>query len=659
MNSDIPCILYSQDENLVQRIRGFLGLRVALNVIAAPAELRYALQQRAPSLTLMDLRGPEIRTVLLEILRDDTTHLVIAFGIPRTEPALQAESMGVYAVCPLDFDGATLQALVRQALDYLRVTSELEAFRQRAATEPPPGPVAAKVPARAAPRYAIPPLRRFGNLSGLLQAILDDAAQSAMVLRAGIFVRARDQDVFHLAAARSCRNETAELAIPSEDPFVRWMELNAQLVCRSALGHVQDVQDQLLLRRMLDALAAEMIVPLHGRDRMLGWLFLGRMATGAPFEAGDMHDIMGLADHIATVIENALLYEEVALQKTFAETLLHSIPTGIVAADEKGNVRWFNHAAEEILGARHEDTLGRSFEILGSRLAAQIRRALAGEPASDAEWQDPLSRRHLSVRTARLTRGADCLGAVAFVHDLTPERLLQKKQRELDRGAFWNELAASMSHEIRNPLVAIKTFAQLLPERFADAEFRTEFSSVVTQEVDRLNAIISQINTFANLPAPKFETLHVKETVLQGLGLARMRVSPNGVDLRTSFAEDMPPLLGDKRALAECFAHVIGNAMEATRNRKDARIEVRAQPAAGPGARGVEVTIRDNGGGIPPELKDNVFSPFCTGKGSGMGLGLPIAQRTVADHNGSLHIDTGESGTTVTIALPETADPEE
>ena len=72
---------------------------------------------------------------------------------------------------------------------------------------------------------------------------------------------------------------------------------------------------------------------------------------------------------------------------------------------------------------------------------------------------------------------------------------------QLERAQFWTDLAAGMSHEIRNPLVAIKTFAQLLPERYADAEFRAEFSRLVAGEVDRLNGIIEQINAFAHPPA--------------------------------------------------------------------------------------------------------------------------------------------------------------
>ena len=89
---------------------------------------------------------------------------------------------------------------------------------------------------------------------------------------------------------------------------------------------------------------------------------------------------------------------------------------------------------------------------------------------------------------------------------MTPEESLRQKQELLDRAAFWTDLAASMSHEVRNPLVAIKTFAQLLPERFDDPDFRRDFNEIVVQEIDRLDLIITQINNFAHPPELQFQT---------------------------------------------------------------------------------------------------------------------------------------------------------
>ncbi len=122
------------------------------------------------------------------------------------------------------------------------------------------------------------------------------------------------------------------------------------------------------------------------------------------------------------------------------------------------------------------------------------------------QWIDPNTRRSLSVESRRLLDHHTPLGAVAVIHDLTAEENLRQKQDLVDRAAFWTDLAASMSHEIRNPLVAIKTFAQLLPERFDDPEFRKNFNQIVVQEIDRLDKIITQINAFRSSGGIEDET---------------------------------------------------------------------------------------------------------------------------------------------------------
>jgi two-component system sensor histidine kinase HydH len=363
---------------------------------------------------------------------------------------------------------------------------------------------------------------------------------------------------------------------------------------------------------------------------------------------------MLLAEHVSTVLENALLYEEVTVQKTLAETLLKSIPPGIVATDEEAIVRWFNPTAEQILGVEATEALNQPIETVGGRLAAFLRETLEAEENLPArQWIDPKTRRSLSVETRRLVDHKTPLGAVAVVHDLTAEDNLRQKQDLVDRAAFWTDLAASMSHEIRNPLVAIKTFAQLLPERFDDADFRKDFNEIVVQEIDRLDKIITQINNFAHPSELVMKPFDVRSSVRKAIELARERVAKNGVAVETTLPNDLPKVLGDETALTEAFAHLVANAAEATSGQNKPRITLAAKPIReGDYTSGVVVTVQDNGKGIAPDLQEKVFSPFCTTKARGMGLGLPIVKRTVFDHNGRVDIDSNPQGTSVSVMLP-------
>lgn len=651
-------LIHTRDPALYQRLAGYLQGLAETVLSENGATLEKACRQYNPSVLLLDLRTEEGREHIPRLIAASPQQIIIALGHPRSEPALKAETQGVYAVEQLHGDRVHLQGLVRRALTHLQVVQENQQLRSvthRATTEArPASPRAERTDAPLSLRHFSAALRYFDDVDAMMEHIVEGLASAAMVSRAGLFVRIRDSESYRLLAGLNCLDETSRSQFAESDPFPRWLEMHTHLVTRATLDQVSDLGERTLLRRTLDLMGAEILAPLQAHGRILGWFFVGHRATGLPFAYGELEDLTSAADHISSALENALLYEEVARQKSMAETLLHALPTGVVAADENGIVRWFSGAAANLLNLTASQVIGRSVETLGSRLADQLRRAATGENQSFPEaWRDPLTRRSLVVQARPLGTPQRPLGAVALIQDLTAQQALQEKQDQLERTAFWTELAASMSHEIRNPLVAIKTFAQLLPERYQDEEFRTSFSELVSAEVDRLNSIIEQINDFAHPPSLKFHQVDVRDPIQRSINLAMPQGIRDGLHVETNLSPDLPPVWGDERALADCFAHLLRNAMEALAGRADGAIKLEARRTAAD-TPNVQVTIRDNGPGIPDPLRDKIFSPFCTTKPRGMGLGLPIVKRTVVDHNGRVDVQTNPSGTAVTILLPST-----
>lgn len=664
MSAASVCILYTQDPDLTRRVKAYLRTMASVRHVTDPNRLEAVLQQNSPAVVLMDLRAKDCRD-LLELLEHDWVEsLVVALGTPRSEPLREAEQSAIYAAEDLQLDRHRFQTLLGRAFDYLRLMQQNRDLREQSyhgATMEPGRRMTpmmeglstgSRLPLRF-PRV----VRRLDNVEALLASVVEGVADAAGVARVGIFSRIRPGDRYCLRAGLRCLPETNEIEYDERDPLVRWFELHGHLVSRANLPHIVSQNQRPLLRRALDTFGAEVIVPLYARGQIIGWLFFGHRVTGLPFEYSDLEALMALAEHISTVLENALLYEEVTLQKTLAETLVKSIPPGIVAIDDNGTIRWFNPPAESILGVKTSDALNRPAEAVGRKLAAMLRETLDAKTNPPArQWIDPKTRRSISVETRRLVDQNTPLGAVAVIHDLTVEEDLRQKQDLVDRAAFWTDLAASMSHEIRNPLVAIKTFAQLLPERFDDPEFRKNFNQIVVQEIDRLDKIVSQINAFAHPAELKMRPLDIRTPVKRGLELARSKFRVNGgVAVETELPSNLPKVLGDESALAEAVAHLVANAAEALTEQKKPKITLSAKPIREGGRdSAVLVTVQDNGRGIAPEMRDKVFSPFCTTKARGMGLGLPIVKRTVFDHNGRVDIDTSDSGTAVSIALPAT-----
>jgi PAS domain S-box-containing protein len=656
------CILYSQDADLSRRVKAFARTLAEVRHVQDPDRLEVVLQQSGPALLLLDLRARESRELLEQVQKSWPNVLIIAFGTLRSEPLRDAEQAGIYAAEELQLDRRRFQAMLGRAFDHLRLLEENRDLREESslALAPSPGhrpdPVSDGYGAPSAPMLRFPRVfRRFENVDALLASVVETVADAAGVTRLGIFAHNRQGERYRLRAGLHCLPETQEIDFAERDPLVRWFELHAHLVSRANLPQVADRAQRSILRRALDTFGAEVIVPLYARSRIIGWLFFGHRLTGLAFQHRELEGLMTLAEHVSTVLENALLNEEVTLQKTLAETLLKSIPPGIVATDEEGTIRWFNPTAGEMLGVRSEEVLHKNVEALGAPLASYLRETLDSRTAlAPRRWVDGDTRRLLSVESRRLSSGQSYLGAVVVINDLTAEQDLQEKQDLVDRAAFWTDLAASMSHEIRNPLVAIKTFAQLLPERFEDEDFRKDFNRIVVKEIDRLDAIISQINSFAHPPEVALKSIDVRAPLKKGLDAARDRFDRDGdVTVETSLPADLPNVLGDEAALAEAFAHLVANAAEATSAQEKPHITLSAKAIReGNHTSGVLVTVRDNGVGIDPELKNKIFSPFCTTKPRGMGLGLPIVKRTIFDHHGRVDIDSGANGTLVSVTLP-------
>src|SRR3954451_935564 len=503
MISPPVCILYSQDADLVRRVKAFLRVVAQFRHVAEADRLDAVLQQTSPAVLFIDLRAQDSSDLLEQVQNEYPDVLITALGTLRSEPMREAEQSGIYATEDLQLDRRRFQALVTRAFDHLRLMQENRELREQSSLVPVPEPprrleVSTNGYGTSMPLLRFPRVfRRFDNVETLLATVVEGVADAAGVTRVGIFSRIRGSDRYRLRAGLRCLPESYDIEFGERDQLVRWFELHAHLICRGNLANATDQTQRTLMRRALDTFGAEVIVPLHARGRIIGWLFFGHRVTGQRFEYHDLENLMILAEHVSTVLENALLYEEVTVQKTLAETLLKSIPPGIVATDEEAIVRWFNPTAEQILGVRAADVLNQPVEAAGTRLASFLRETLEAKAHLPAQqWIDPNTRRSLAVETRRLMDQRTPLGAVAVVHDLTGEESLRQKQDLVDRAAFWTDLAASMSHEIRNPLVAIKTFAQLLPERFEDLDFRREFNDIVVGEIDRLDKMINQINEF-------------------------------------------------------------------------------------------------------------------------------------------------------------------
>jgi signal transduction histidine kinase len=236
---------------------------------------------------------------------------------------------------------------------------------------------------------------------------------------------------------------------------------------------------------------------------------------------------------------------------------------------------------------------------------------------------------------------------------------LKKSQlimRRADRLASLGTLIAGLAHEIRNPLVSIKTFTQLLPERMDDEEFRNYFLTVASGEIDRLTTLINELLGFAKPTEPNLKGEDVNSIIDKMEFLISTEAKKKNITITKNYSSKLPSVMADTEQIKQVLLNILLNGMQAIEGDKgQVWIETRVVRVAR--ETGIEpfvqIEIRDNGAGISKENLDHIFDPFFTTRPDGSGLGLAITHQIVHEHGGFIDVESEiGKGTSFRVNFP-------
>ena len=259
----------------------------------------------------------------------------------------------------------------------------------------------------------------------------------------------------------------------------------------------------------------------------------------------------------------------------------------------------------------------------------------------------------------------DEIGSLATAFDQMAERLMQREKelkesqnilRRADRLSSLGLLTAGLAHEIRNPLVAIRTFTQLLPERYNDAEFRDGFQGLALKEVDRICGLINDLLSFARPSRPKVVQENMNDAVDGITRILETEAKEKNVEIARDFAASLPKVWIDREQMKQVFMNLILNAIQAMKGEGGTIListRFHSRDQSGQAGQFVQVEIRDTGVGIPEENLDHIFDPFFTNKDEGSGLGLSISHQIVQEHGGYVTVESKVgAGTSFFVNIP-------
>ena len=342
--------------------------------------------------------------------------------------------------------------------------------------------------------------------------------------------------------------------------------------------------------------------------------------------------------------------------KTYLESILSNLTSGVLTFDERLYVKTMNTAASEILGVA-------SGAFHGLKLPERPRHVQAVAPFAEIalrhfassgtrQWEEQMEYRRadgprtLLLRGTRLGQRGDN-GYVVVFDDIT--HLIQAQ-----RDAAWGEVARRLAHEIKNPLTPIQLSAERLQLKLhdklppAEADVLKRATGTIVSHVGALKGMVDDFTQYAHSSRMNARALTLNELVREVLVLYESM----GVAIEARLAEDLPQIYADPAMLRQVLHNLFQNAIDALSGMDRPRILVTTSQGTG----GVLLTVRDNGTGIAEGVMGRIFEPYVTTKPKGTGLGLAIVKKIVDEHHGRILVENVKPhGANVSIVLPPKA----
>ncbi len=341
--------------------------------------------------------------------------------------------------------------------------------------------------------------------------------------------------------------------------------------------------------------------------------------------------------------------------------LRECLSPGVLVINRNEQILSCTPEAEIWLALPAGKTNGAPISILPEAICQIAREALRGNALASISDFTINSGRHLGRKfhiTATTTpAGATDLIVVLTLTETTGIMRIQQSVERLDRLATAGTLSAGMAHEIKNALVAVKTFVDLLLEKNKD----DELAEIVGREMSRVNAIVTQLLKHGGTNRPEHGPVRIHDVLDHSLRMVQHQLDGKLISLNRAFKAAPDVIAGDNQQLEQVFVNLFLNAVDATGTNGSLTVEtefIAAAPAtiATPQLAGqphVRVTVADTGTGITPENLAQMFEPFFTTKNHGTGLGLPITRRIVQEHQGQILVESQlNKGTVFNIILP-------
>jgi len=673
-------LVVSADETLRTRLRRSLDGRAVFAVGSDEEALRTL---RFTAVDLIVKEATPIREVpaLIERARQICPTAVVVCVLtadppPEDDPAVELADF----VLLHPFSASHFQSVLRQAEEKLRLLQEVTALRStsRRLPEAPasaggtdPGPaldLPSDVLTRMVKEFAKALSAGF-DLSRVLDLFLDAVAELARPTRSAILVADQVGRQYRITAFRGLAPHVVEsVALSADAGLPLWLAGEGRLIhIEEAQARASDPTAREIAREMA-VLQATIAMPLMSHGELVAVLTLGQRVTGGAYSRRETEIIYNLASHLATAIRDIRVHHLLEYQKQFTERILAHMSNGVITIGPDERVVIMNRRAEEILGMAARDALNRDLRVLPSPLGDLLFETLTrGRAIHREEVQLALRSLPLEVSTYPVMGdGASTLGAVLVFEDLTAQRQVARERREADQLELLTRVVARIADEIKNPLVSIRTFMELLEERYDDAGFRSHFAAVVGRDVRRLVQMFEKLAALVNEGDYKLEVVDVRLAVEECLlELGAQPVPAAGAEARLlTFTDESTQkhvsatysyegrsflVRGDRAMLKKAIAYLVWYLLRKTPG-QDAKLSVSVSRLDKEDR--VRITVASRTADVRADELHRIFDPIQVVQENLIDVGPCVSQRIIEAQGGRLEAKQGRAEVAFTAMLP-------
>jgi polar amino acid transport system substrate-binding protein len=411
------------------------------------------------------------------------------------------------------------------------------------------------------------------------------------------------------------------------------------------------------LARELALLLAVVAVPLLAGGELVAILAIGQPVVGGGYGREETEILFDLATHLATAIRDIELHQQLQREKDTHERILAHMSSGVVTIGRDQRVATMNKRAEDILVLAAADVVGQDLRLLPSPLGDLLYEAFTrGQALPRQEVHVALRRAWLEVSAYPvLGEGGLAQGAVLVFEDVTGRRELAAQKRQADEAQLLARVVARIADEIKNPLVSINTFMELIEERFDEPDFRKQFSAVVRRDVRRLVRVFEKLTalvTEAEMSPSTVDARALVDETVTAFELADDRPEAP-LDIRVAPEAEPHPVRVDAAKTRTALSYLIwylAHNSPADKARVDVSVtRVEGKEGAGDGVR---VLITSRTASVGADKLERLFDPVQMVQESLFDVGPAVSQRLIEAQGGTLRVRQGRHELAFLVTLP-------